>query len=84
MIKERERQRKVRKVQECKTTSIPEHRWESSEEEEDVTAPGLIQGNVDSGPGESEDDKVIVSEGEELGQANESIFALLMASAIGI
>jgi hypothetical protein len=82
MIKERERQRKVRKVQECETTSIPEHRWESSEEEEDVTAPGLIQGSVDSGSDESEDDEVIVSEGEELEQADESAFALLMASAM--
>jgi hypothetical protein len=60
---------------------IPEHRWESSEEEEDVTAPGLIQGSVDSGSDESEDDEVMVS-GEELEQADKSAFALLIASVM--
>ena len=59
MIHERERQRKVRKIE------------ESSDEEEDVTAIALIQGNANSEFDESDDDEVIVSEGEELEQANE-------------
>ena len=62
MIHERERQRKVRKIE------------ESSDEEEDVTAIGLIQGNANSEFDESDDDEVIVSEGEELEQVNESAF----------
>ena len=61
MIKERERERKVRKMQE-------ERGWESSEEEEDVTAIGLLQRSADSvsdESDESEGDEVTVSEGEE-------------------
>jgi predicted RNA-binding protein with PUA domain len=74
MVRERERQHKVRKIQ--------ERVWESSEEEEDVTAIGLIQGSANSESDESEDDEVIVSEGEELEQADELAFGRLMASAV--
>ena len=61
MTKERERERKVRKMQE-------ERGWESSEEEEDVTAIGLLQRSADSvsdESDESEGDEVMVGEGEE-------------------
>lgn len=74
MVKGRERQRKIRKIQECETRSIQERRWESSDDEEDVTAIGLIQGSADSESDESEDDEVMVSEGEELEQVDESAF----------
>lgn len=82
MVKERERQRKIRKLQESQTMNIQQHDWESSEEEEDVTAIGLIQKGSDSESDESDDDEVIVSEGEEFEQANDSAFRKLMASAV--
>ena len=69
MVKERERQRKIRKLQESESRSIQERGWVSSEDEEDVTAIGLIQVGADSESDESDDDEVIVSEGEELEQA---------------
>ena len=73
----RERQRKVRKTRE-------ERGWESPEVEEDVVAPGFLQRSVaDSAPDseseESENDGVLVGEGEEVG---ESAFGKLMASAV--
>ena len=63
--------------------------WDSSEVEEDVTAIGLLQrsaGSVsnESDLEESEDDEledVLVSEGEELEEVDESAFGRLMASA---
>ena len=76
---ERERQRKVRKMQE-------ERGWESSEEEEDVTAIGLLQPkrSADSADesDESEDDEVLVSEGEEQEEVDESAFEKLIMSAL--
>ena len=80
VVKERERQRKARKIQE-------ERGWESSEVEEDVTAPGLLQKSTDqeradSSSEESWDDEVLVSEPEELDEIDESAFAKLMASAV--
>ena len=79
---ERERQRKVGKMRE-------ERGWESSKKEEDVTAIGLLQrsGGLGSVPessesDESEDDEVLVSEGEELENFDESAFGRLMASAV--
>ena len=64
--------------------------WDSSEVEEDVTAVGLLQqsaGSVsnESDLEESEDDEledVLVSEGEELEEVDESAFGRLMASAV--
>ena len=81
MVKERERQRKIRKLQETKSRRTPEHGWASSEDEEDITATGLTQGGVDSEDDELEDE-VLVNEAEELEQVNESAFARLMASNI--
>ena len=75
IARERERKRKIRKIQE-------ERGWVSSEEEEDVVAIGLLQGNHDAdlSSDESEDDEVLVSEGEELEEVDESAFEKLMAS----
>ena len=81
MVEESERQRKVRKIQE-------ERVWDSSEVEEDVTASALLQRSaVDSdseqiSDPESENDVVLVSEGEELEEVDESAFGKLMAGAI--
>ena len=77
IARERERKRKIRKIQE-------ERGWVSSEEEEDVVAIGLLQGNHDAdlSSDESEDDEVLVSEGEELEEVDESAFEKLMASAV--
>ena len=83
MTKERERSRKIRKMQ--------ERGWESSEEEEDITAIGLLQlerarsadlvsASDKSDNSESEDDEVLVSE-EEL-KVNESGFEKLIKSAL--
>jgi len=44
MVKERERQHKIRKLQETKSRRTPEHGWASSEDEEDITATGLTPG----------------------------------------
>jgi len=80
MVKERERQRKIRILQETKSRRTPEHHehgWASS----DITATGLIQGGVDSEDDELEDE-VLVNEAEELEQVNESAFARLMATSI--
>ena len=88
VTKERERKRKIRKMQE-------ERGWESSEEEEDVTAIGLLQRartrNADSestsdestsGNSESEDDEVLVSEEEEVEEVDESAFEKLINSSL--
>ena len=84
VTKERERQRKARKIQE-------ERGWESSEVEEDVTALGLLQrsgagsaSNLESASedSESEIDEVLVSEGEEQEEVDESAFGKLMAGAV--
>ena len=80
VTKERERQRKARKRQE-------ERGWEPSEVEEDVTALGLSQRNgagsaSDLESEESENDEVLVSEGEEQEEVDESAFGKLMASAV--
>ena len=82
IAKEGGRQRKIQKIQKSETMHIQEHGWESSENEEDVTAIGLMQEREDSESDDSENDEVIVSEGEELEQANESAFGWLMASAM--
>ena len=80
--KERERQRKIRKLQESQSRSMPEPGWVSSEDEEDIsTATGPIQEDADSEDDEFEDE-VLVSEAEELEQVDESAFARLMASSI--
>ena len=42
-----------------------ERGWESSGEEEDITAIGLLQRSAGPTPCEPEDDEVLVSEGEE-------------------
>ena len=81
MVKERERQRKIRKLQESQSRSMPEPGWVSSEDEEDITATGPIQEDADSEDDEFEDE-VLVSEAEELEQVDESAFARLMASSI--
>ena len=86
VVKERERQRKIRKMQE-------ERGWESSDEEEDVTAIGLLQpertrnadsvsasDKSDNSESESEDDEVLVSEEEELEEVDESAFEKLIKS----
>jgi hypothetical protein len=54
MVKERERQSKMRKIQESETMNIQERGLESSEGEEDVTAIGLMQERADSESDESE------------------------------
>ena len=69
VTKERERQRKIRKMQE-------ERRWEPSEEEEDITAIGLLQRTqtqspdsvsaADESDNSESEDEVLVSEGEEV------------------
>ena len=88
VVKERERQRKIRKMHE-------ERGWESSDEEEDVTAIGLLQpertrsadsvsasDEPDNSESESEDDEVLVSEEEELEEVDESAFEKLIKSAL--
>ena len=86
VTKERERQRKIRKMQE-------ERGWESSEEEEDITAVGLLQrtrtrsvdsvsASDESGNSESEDDEVLVSEEEEAEEVDESAFEKLINSSL--
>ena len=86
VTKERERQRKIRKMQE-------ERGWESSEEEEDVTAIGLLQrtrsadsvsasDESDNSDAELEDDEVLVSEEEEMEEVDESAFEELIKSAL--
>ena len=86
MTNERERQRKIRKMQE-------ERRWESSDEEEDITAIGLLQpertrsadsvsASDESDNSESEDDEVLVSKEEELEEVDESAFEKLIKSAL--
>jgi hypothetical protein len=84
VVQERENQRKIRKRQ--LQGENRKNGSESSDEEEDVLAVGLvIQGSANSAFDESdddEDDDVWVSEGEEVQQANESAFARLMASAV--
>ena len=80
MIDRGERQRKVRKVQGCG--------WGSSEVEKDVTAPALLQRSaVDSdseqiSDSESVNDEVLVSEGGELEEVDESAFGKLVAGAV--
>ena len=61
--------------------------WESSEVEEDVTALGLFQrGEAGSASDleseESENDEVLISEGEEQEEVDESTFEKLTADAI--
>ena len=61
--------------------------WESSEVEEDVTALGLFQrGGAGSASDleseESENDEVLISEGEEQEEVDESTFEKLTADAI--
>ena len=84
VTKERERQRKIRKIQE-------ERGWESSSEEEDITAIGLLQrtwsadsvsASDESDNSESEDDEMLVSEEEELEEVDESAFEKFMKSAL--
>ena len=80
VTKERERQRKARKIQE-------EHGWEASEVEEDVIALGLLQrsgagSESDLETEESENDEVLVSEGEEQEEVDESAFGKLIARAV--
>ena len=74
VTKERERQRKARKIQ-------GKRGWESSEVEEDVTALGLLQrSGAGSAPNlesasedsESENDEVLVNEGEEQEEVSSS------------
>ena len=83
--KERERQRKASKIQE---EAAAEHGWESSEAEEDVTALWLLQRSAGSDQErasdseESENGEVLVSEGEELEEVDESPSRKLMASAV--
>ena len=77
---EGERQRNFRKLRE-------ERGWESSEEEEDITVIGLQQrtrsaGSVSDESDESEDDEVLVNEGEEQEEVDESAFEKLMTSAL--
>ena len=63
-----------------------ERGWESSEEEEDVTAIGLLQleRSADSAdePDESENDEVLVSEGEDQEEVEESAFEKLIIGAL--
>ena len=84
VTKERERQRKIRKMQE-------ERGWESSEEV-DITAIGLLQraqtrsadsvsASDESDNSESEDDEVLVSEEEEVEEVDESAFEKLINSS---
>ena len=57
---------------------------ESSGEEEGITAIRLLQRSANSAsdePSESEDDGVLMGEGEELEEIDESAFGRLMASA---
>ena len=86
VTKERERQRKIRKMQE-------ERGWESSEEEEDITAFGLLQraqtqsadsvsASDESDNSESEDNEVLLSEEEEVEEADESAFEKLINSSL--
>ena len=42
VVKEREKQRKIRKIQESEVRNLHSREWECSEEEENVTAIGLI------------------------------------------
>ena len=81
---ERERQRKIRKIRE-------ERGWESSEEEEDITAIGLQQRtrsavvdslSDESDASKSEDDEVLVSDGEEQAEVDESALEKLITSAL--
>ena len=88
VTKERERQRKIRKMQE-------ERGWESSEEEVGITAIGLLQrartrsadsvsasDESDNSDAESEDDEVLVSEEEEMEEVDESAFEKLINSSL--
>ena len=70
-----------------------ERGWESSEEEEDITAVGLLQrtrtrsvdsvsASDESGNSESEDDEVLVSEEEEAEEVDESAFEKLINSSL--
>ena len=83
--KEREWQRKASKIQEM---AVAEHGCESPEVEKDVTALGLLQGSAGSDQErasdseESENGEVLVSEGEELEEVDESPSRKLMASAV--
>jgi hypothetical protein len=85
LANQREAQRKIRKILHENDTSYnnaQDHGWDSEEkEDQDAVAIGLIQESAGSESDESEDDDVIVSEGEELEQVDESAFGLLMASA---
>ena len=77
---ERERQSKVKKMRE-------ERGLGSSEEGKDITAIGLLQRSADlvsSGSDESEDDGMLVSEGEELEEIDESGFGKLLTSSQGM
>ena len=79
LAKERKRKR------ELASDTQEEHGWESSEVEEDVTAIGLLQHSVDlvlDEPEESEDEDLLVSEGEELEEVDKSAFGRLMVSAV--
>ena len=78
MVKEREQKRKRQNIE-----REEERGWEFSEEEEDVTAIGLVQSECPAPDefDESEDDEVVVSEGEEVEEVDESAFVRLMASA---
>ena len=57
-----------------------ERGWESSEQE-DIIAIGLLQRSADSASGEPEDDEMLVGEGEEPEEVDESAFGNLIASA---
>ena len=74
-----------------------EHRYESSEVEENITAIGLMQqgaGSVSGESGESKDEleDVLVSEGKELEEVDESVFfstqcyttSSILSSATGV
>ena len=86
VTKERERQGKIRKMQD-------EHRWETSEEEEDSTAIRLLQrtqstdsesasDESDNSDAELEDDEVLVSKEEELEEVDELAFEKFIKSAL--
>ena len=86
VTKERERQRKVMKVQK-------ERGWESSEKQVDITAIGLLRRaqtrsadsvstSDESDNSESEDDEVLLSEVEEVEEVDESAFEKLMNSSL--
>jgi hypothetical protein len=88
MVQERERKKRQRTLE-----PQEERGWESSDEEEDVEASGLQDPNAnvlsndstDFGGSENSDseseEEVLVSEGEETEELDESAFRILMARA---